>query len=94
MLFFFSFFDIWVLNYASEILQEVPEEETAGKERSQWGMPSMHKGLSKIFWYILPPLILVTTCKENVDSTILTDGDFLVLQGIKEFLQNQVDLEL
>ena len=59
-----------------------------------WGMPSMHKVLSKIFWYILPPLILVTTCKENVDSTILTGGDFLVLQGIKEFLQNQVDLEL
>lgn len=25
--FFFSFFDIWVLNYASEILQEVIEEE-------------------------------------------------------------------
>ena len=25
--FFFSFFDIWVLNYASELLQEVIEEE-------------------------------------------------------------------
>lgn len=57
------------------------------------GMPSMHRALSKVFSYILLPLILAT-CKVSINSTILTDGDRLVPQGVKQLVQSQTELEL
>lgn len=54
----------------------------------------MHRALSKIFSYILLPLILASNCKVSINGMILTDGDLLVPQRVEELVQSQTEVEL